>query len=170
MNYLLLIITSLCGSIAVRFDQVNCATHSTPNIQRLFSMPLNLRLRWLLISWAAPDIHHMGLDCRTDHKVNQRCWRSRSYIAKVKIEPSGFGRCIYINHPNGLTTVMLISMHSILRWKNMWRMNNTGLKSWRVFLDIPANLFPVTKRPVHCIAVKYGSSQGPPSSFWDERY
>ena len=53
-----------------------------------------------------PNHYHMGLDCRTDHKENAPIYAAADgYIAKVKIEPYGFGRCIYINHPNGLTTV-----------------------------------------------------------------
>ena len=53
-----------------------------------------------------PNHYHMGLDCRTDQKQNQPVMAAAAgYIAKVKIEPFGFGRCIYINHPNGLTTL-----------------------------------------------------------------
>ena len=53
-----------------------------------------------------PNHYHMGLDCRTDQKENVSVYASADgYIAKVKIEPYGFGRCIYINHPNGLTTI-----------------------------------------------------------------
>ena len=53
-----------------------------------------------------PNHYHMGLDCRTDQKQNQVVMAAAAgYIAKVKIEPFGFGRCIYINHPNGLTTL-----------------------------------------------------------------
>ena len=49
-----------------------------------------------------PNHFHMGLDCRTDQKENVPVYAAaEGYIAKVKIEPFGFGRCIYINHPNG---------------------------------------------------------------------
>ncbi len=53
-----------------------------------------------------PNHYHMGLDCRTDQKQNVPVIAAADgYIAKVKIEPYGFGRAIYINHPNGLTTL-----------------------------------------------------------------
>ena len=46
-----------------------------------------------------PNHYHMGLDCKTDQKENVRVVAAADgYIAKVKIEPLGFGRCIYINH------------------------------------------------------------------------
>ena len=48
----------------------------------------------------------MGLDCRTDRAQNKKVVAAaEGYIAKVKIEPWGYGRAIYINHPNGLTTL-----------------------------------------------------------------
>ena len=53
-----------------------------------------------------PNHYHMGLDCKTDRKVNIPVYAAADgYIAHVRIEPSGFGRAIYINHPNGLTTL-----------------------------------------------------------------
>ncbi|MEO7486499.1 MAG: M23 family metallopeptidase, partial [Ferruginibacter sp.] len=53
-----------------------------------------------------PNHYHMGLDCKTDQRENVPVVAAADgYIAKVKIEPFGFGRCIYINHPNGLTTL-----------------------------------------------------------------
>ena len=53
-----------------------------------------------------PNHFHMGLDCRTNKKVNVPVVAAADgYVAKVKIEPGGFGRAIYINHPNGLTTL-----------------------------------------------------------------
>ena len=49
-----------------------------------------------------PNHYHMGLDCKTDKKQNMQVLAAAGgYIAKVKIEPYGFGRAIYINHPNG---------------------------------------------------------------------
>src|SRR6187551_4082244 len=53
-----------------------------------------------------PNHFHMGLDCKTNQKEFLPVYAAaEGYVAKVKIEPFGFGRCIYINHPNGLTTL-----------------------------------------------------------------
>src|SRR5687768_2947113 len=50
--------------------------------------------------------YHMGLDARTERRENVPVVAAASgYVAKIKIEPFGFGRCLYINHPNGLTTL-----------------------------------------------------------------
>ncbi|MEO6290221.1 MAG: M23 family metallopeptidase, partial [Ginsengibacter sp.] len=53
-----------------------------------------------------PNHYHMGLDCRTDQMQNKNVKAAADgYVAQVRVEPGGFGRAIYINHPNGLTTV-----------------------------------------------------------------
>src|SRR3982751_1432 len=53
-----------------------------------------------------PNHWHMGLDIRTEHRENLPVYAAADgYIAEVRIEPAGFGRAIFINHPNGLTTV-----------------------------------------------------------------
>src|ERR1700754_4550143 len=49
---------------------------------------------------------HMGLDVRTDQQVNMPVYAAaEGYIARITVEPFGYGKAIYIRHPNGLTTV-----------------------------------------------------------------
>src|SRR5689334_18439375 len=49
---------------------------------------------------------HMGLDVRTDQKINQPVYAAADgYIARISVHAFGYGHAIYINHPNGLTTV-----------------------------------------------------------------
>lgn len=53
-----------------------------------------------------PNHFHMGLDLSTEAKENLPVQApADGYIARIKIESGGFGRAIYINHPNGTTTV-----------------------------------------------------------------
>src|SRR4028118_1129551 len=53
-----------------------------------------------------PNHYHMGLDIKTMARVNLPVYAAADgYIARIKIEPAGFGRAIYINHPNGFTTL-----------------------------------------------------------------
>ena len=51
-----------------------------------------------------PNHFHMGLDCRTERVQNKQVIAAADgYVARVKIESWGYGRAIYLNHPNGLT-------------------------------------------------------------------
>lgn len=109
-----------------------------------------------------PNHYHMGLDCRTDQKQNMPVLAAADgYIARVKIEPYGFGRAIYINHPNGLTTLYahLNDFDSLL--EAYVRQQQYKLESWRVFLDLPPNLFPVKQGQPIAWSGNTGGSQGP---------
>ena len=83
------------------------------------------------------------------------------YIAKVKIEPYGFGRAIYINHPNGLTTLYAHLNDFYPELEKYIKEQQYKLKSWKVFLDIPSNLFPVKKGMFIAYSGNTGGSQGP---------
>src|SRR5215213_1634866 len=49
-----------------------------------------------------PNHFHMGLDLKTERRENLPVHASADgYISRIKIEPAGFGRAIYIDHPNG---------------------------------------------------------------------
>lgn len=49
---------------------------------------------------------HSGLDCKTQQKEGFNVYASASgYVSRIKISQWGYGKAIYITHPNGYTTV-----------------------------------------------------------------
>ncbi len=113
-----------------------------------------------------PNHYHMGLDCRTDHHENVPVQASADgYIAKVKIEPFGFGRCIYINHPNGLTTVYAHLNAFAPALEKYITTQQYNLQQWKIFIDIPANLFPVKQGNFIAYSGNTGGSQGAHTHF-----
>lgn len=51
------------------------------------------------------DHFHSGIDIRT-FKIGKRVLSAaEGYVSRIKISATGYGRAIYIQHPNGLTTV-----------------------------------------------------------------
>ena len=109
-----------------------------------------------------PNHYHMGFDCRTDQKQNLPVVAAADgYITKVRIEPFGFGRSIYINHPNGLTTLYAHLNEFYPELEKYVKEQQYKLKSWKVNLDIPQNLFPVKKDSLIAFSGNTGSSQGP---------
>jgi murein DD-endopeptidase MepM/ murein hydrolase activator NlpD/3',5'-cyclic AMP phosphodiesterase CpdA len=109
-----------------------------------------------------PNHYHMGLDIRTQHKENQPVHAAADgYVARVEIEPAGFGQAIYIRHPNGYTTVyghlnQFFPALAVYVHQQQYR-----LQSWQVDLTIPPGLFPVKKGDFIAYSGNTGGSQGP---------
>ncbi len=113
-----------------------------------------------------PNHYHMGLDCRTDQVENKIVKAAADgYVAHIRVEPFGFGQAIYINHPNGLTTLYghVNSFYPAL--DEYVKNQQYKLKSWKVFLDIPPGMFPVKQGQFIAKSGNRGGSQGPHCHF-----
>ena len=113
-----------------------------------------------------PNHYHMGLDCRTNQVQNRPVKAAADgYIARIQVEPFGFGRAIYINHPNGLTTVYghLNGFYPAL--EKYVKEQQYKLKSWKVSFDIPQGMFPVKQGQFIAFSGNAGGSQGPHCHF-----
>ncbi len=109
-----------------------------------------------------PNHFHMGLDCRTAQRENIPVYAAADgYIAKVKIESGGFGRAIYINHPNGLTTLYAHLNAFYPSLEAYIKKQQYSQEKWNVFIDVPAGLLPVKKGSFIANSGNTGGSQGP---------
>ena len=109
-----------------------------------------------------PNHYHMGLDCRTDGRENLPVLAAADgYIAKVNIDATGFGRAIYINHPNGTTTLYAHLNDFYPDLEEYIKAQQYRLHQWKIKLDIPANLFPINKGDFIAHSGNTGGSQGP---------
>jgi hypothetical protein len=105
---------------------------------------------------------HMGLDVRTDQKVNMPVHAAADgYIAKITVQAFGYGQAIYINHPNGLTTVyghlnkFFPGLDSVVVAEQYKR------QSWDIELDFTKDQLPVRKGQFIAWSGSTGGSQGP---------
>ncbi|HVW58636.1 MAG TPA: M23 family metallopeptidase, partial [Puia sp.] len=106
--------------------------------------------------------YHMGLDIRTQQKVNLPVMAAADgYVARVVVEPAGFGQAIYIRHPNGYTTLyahLNKFFPALAAYVSSWQYKT---ESWQASIDIPAGAFPVKKGQLIAYSGSTGGSQGP---------
>lgn len=110
--------------------------------------------------------YHMGLDCRTDQVENKHVKAAADgYIARVSIAPFGFGRAIYVNHPNGLTTVYGHLNKFFPALEKYVKDKQYELESWNVNLNFEAGRFPVKQGQFIAYSGNTGGSMGPHCHF-----
>jgi len=87
--------------------QVFFAQNIVEKHKNYFGSPLEIPL---LLSGNFAELRsnhfHTGIDLKTQGKVGQKVFAAADgKVIRIKISPYGYGKTIYIEHPNGLTTV-----------------------------------------------------------------
>ena len=109
-----------------------------------------------------PNHFHMGLDLFTLRRENLPVHApADGYISRVKIESGGFGHALYIDHPNG-TTTLYAHMNGFTEALEAWIDDmQYQRESWAVDLPVPPGLFPVKRGQFIGLSGNTGASAGP---------
>ncbi len=147
--------------IVLFFARIAQAQPSYP--QNYFRHPLNIRMELVANYGEIRTNHwHMGLDIRTQQRVNLPVYAAaEGYISRVLVEPGGFGQAIYIDHPNGFTTLYAHMNGFYPALDQYVKKQQYEKQSWHVNLKLPAGLFPVIKGTYIGLSGSTGGSQGP---------
>jgi len=105
---------------------------------------------------------HSGIDIRTNSKEGYPVYAcADGYVVRIKVAPGGFGKAIYINHPNGFTTVYAHLQGfnpAITEWLTQQQYK---LEQFDVDLFPPRNLLGVKKGEIIAYSGNSGASEGP---------
>jgi murein DD-endopeptidase MepM/ murein hydrolase activator NlpD len=109
-----------------------------------------------------PNHYHMGIDIKTAQRENLPVYAAADgYISRIKIEPAGFGRAIYITHPNGYSTVYAHLNNFVAKAEAYVKQQQYAQESWKVELNIPPQLLPVKRGDFIAYSGNTGGSQAP---------
>jgi murein DD-endopeptidase MepM/ murein hydrolase activator NlpD len=109
-----------------------------------------------------PNHFHMGIDIKTAQRENLPVYAAADgYISRIKIEPGGFGRAIYITHPNGYTTLYAHLNNFAAKIDAYVKQQQYAQESWKIELQVPTDLMPVKRGDFIAYSGNTGGSQAP---------
>jgi hypothetical protein len=109
-----------------------------------------------------PNHFHAGLDFSTDPKINLPVKSvGDGYISRIKISSGGYGRVLYVTHPNGYVTVYAHQRRYAERINSYARQKQLEQKKNEIELFPAPNELPVKKGEVIGYTGNSGSSTGP---------
>lgn len=128
-----------------------------------FQAPLNIGL---FLSGNFGEVRsnhfHSGLDFKTEGKIGQPVMATaEGFVSRIKVEPGGYGKAIYIKHPNGYTSVYGHLNEFEKRLSEYVIEQQYQRESFSVDLFPPAGKFAYRQGEVIGFSGNSGSSMGP---------
>lgn len=109
-----------------------------------------------------PNHFHSGFDFKTQKKEGFKVYAAADgYVARIKIAENGYGKAVYIAHPNGYTTVYGHLQSGFDRIEKLIKEEQYKAKSYEIDINFPAEKLLVKKGDVIAISGNTGGSDGP---------
>ena len=116
---------------------------------------------------------HSGIDIKTQLKEGFKILSAADgYISRIKIAHGGFGKAIYIDHPNGYTTVYAHLKKFNKRIEAYIKKQQYAKESFEIQLFPSATTLPISENEIIALSGNSGGSGGPHLHFelWMDGY
>jgi murein DD-endopeptidase MepM/ murein hydrolase activator NlpD len=108
------------------------------------------------------DHFHSGLDMRTDgHEGMPVTAAGDGWVSRIKIQPWGYGKALYIDHPNGYTTVYGHLKNYQGKLADAVRKEQYKAKNFEIDVTFKEGELPVTAGELVALSGNTGGSRGP---------
>ncbi len=109
-----------------------------------------------------PNHFHAGLDFSTDPNLNLPIKSiANGYVSRIKISSGGYGKCLYITHPNGYVSVYAHQKKYANKIDYYIKQKQLTLKQNEIEIFPIKNDLPITQGEVIGYSGNSGSSTGP---------
>ncbi|MBS7255645.1 M23 family metallopeptidase [Flavobacterium branchiicola] len=109
-----------------------------------------------------PNHFHAGFDLKTNQREGLNVYAiADGYVSRIKISTFGNGKCIYITHPNGYTSVYGHLQTTVGSIQEYVTKNHYKEKAYEIEMFLKPGELPVTKGQLIALSGNTGSSEGP---------
>ena len=105
---------------------------------------------------------HSGIDIKTGGAIGVPVFAvANGFISRIAVSPTGFGKALYIQHPNGTTSVYAHLNKFSSEIEKYVKNIQYEKKTFRVDLPVPPKMFTVEQGDIIAKSGNSGSSGGP---------
>ena len=109
-----------------------------------------------------PNHFHAGFDLKTNQKEGLNVYAiADGYVSRIKISTFGNGKCIYITHPNGYTSVYGHLQTTVGPIQDYVKKTHYKEQAYEIEMLLKPDELPVTKGQLIALSGNTGSSEGP---------
>ena len=109
-----------------------------------------------------PNHIHSGFDFKTQQKEGLNVFAAADgYVSRIKISQSGYGKAIYITHPNGYTTVYGHLKCAVGEIEKYIKKEQYKKQTYEIELLLNPEYLPIKKGEIIALSGNTGGSDGP---------
>ena len=109
-----------------------------------------------------PNHFHSGIDLKTQGVINKPVYAiADGYISRISVSPSGYGLAVYINHPDGHTSVYGHLEKFAPKIEEYVKEKQYEKESYSIDLTLDVSVLPLKKGDLFAYSGNTGSSGGP---------
>lgn len=147
-------------------ETANAVIRTTPKRdypQGYFGQPMDILMRLAGNFGELRTNHfHTGIDCKTDGQENLNLYAlADGYVSRISVSPRGYGNALYIDYPNGFTSVFGHINSFSGEIGSYVKRKQYEQQRFEIDETVPAGMLPVRRGQVVAKSGNTGSSNGP---------